>query len=176
MALVALLAFGIAGCRLGKGGVEGLPELLAEDFEDGDLAKVPVVLYFCDATRSFLVPEERLLPKVAAIGKATLEALCSGPQLPGLEPSLPRGTRLLSLRSGPDGLFTADFSMELTMLPRDDPKAEALAVYAIVNTLTQFPAVRRVQILVEGQKRKTLAGYVPVSESLARNLTFVKET
>ncbi len=179
--LALLVVFGLAGCGLGRKGAREVgtakvPELLPEDLGGEGAGEVRVTLYFCDAAGSSLVPEERLLPKVAAIGRAALEALCAGPQTPGLRPSLPAGTRLLSLNVKPEGLCVADFSAEFARLPGGDPKAEALAVYAVVNTLTEFPTVKRVQILVAGERRETLAGYVPIGRPLARNLAFVKET
>ena len=46
---------------------------------------------------------------------------------------------------------------------------------AIVNTLTEFAAVERVQILVEGKKVNTLFGHVDISEPLGRSVAIIKE-
>ncbi|MEW6400002.1 MAG: GerMN domain-containing protein [Bacillota bacterium] len=51
---------------------------------------------------------------------------------------------------------------------------EALAVAAIVNTLTEFPDIRQVQILVEGRKVESLAGHADVSRPLTRNERLIK--
>lgn len=51
---------------------------------------------------------------------------------------------------------------------------EALAVAAIVNTLTEFPQIRQVQILVEGKQVESLAGHVDVSRPLTRNEKLIK--
>lgn len=72
-----------------------------------------------------------------------------------------------------EGTATADFSSEVTRL-NVGSMGEALAVAAIVNTLTEFPEIRRVQILVEGRKVESLAGHVDVSRPLARNDRLIK--
>jgi len=48
-------------------------------------------------------------------------------------------------------------------------------VGAIVNTLTEFAAVERVQILVDGEKVNTLFGHVDVTEPLGRSAAIIKE-
>ncbi|MDI6895284.1 MAG: GerMN domain-containing protein [Bacillota bacterium] len=45
---------------------------------------------------------------------------------------------------------------------------------AIVNTLTEFPDIRQVQILVEGRKVESLAGHADVSRPLTRNERLIK--
>jgi spore germination protein GerM len=72
-----------------------------------------------------------------------------------------------------EGTATADFSSDITHM-NVGSMGEALAVAAIVNTLTEFPEVRQVQILVEGRKVESLAGHVDVSRPVARNESLVK--
>jgi hypothetical protein len=49
-----------------------------------------------------------------------------------------------------------------------------LTVYSIVNSLTaNFPAVKRVQILVEDKPVSTLSGHIDLSRPLLPDLTFV---
>ena len=47
-------------------------------------------------------------------------------------------------------------------------------VNAIVATLTEVPGVKKVQILVEGQKITTLNGHLDLEEPLERNDSFLK--
>ncbi|MDH7576876.1 MAG: GerMN domain-containing protein [Bacillota bacterium] len=157
---------------------ENLPDLFPEDI--GTLAEEPektsVSLYFKDEEGRYLVRETQEIVKVPGIARATLQALCEGPAGTALKPSLPAGTELRELNIRPDGTCIVDLSRAVTEIPGQDPKAEALAVYAVVNTLTEFPTVERVKILVEGQLRETLAGHIPIDEPLLRNLTFVKNS
>ncbi len=153
-----------------------LPEM-AEDLgsEQALQEMTKVVLYFRDAGGRWLVPESQEIPKVTGIARAALEALCRGPVSKELRASLPAGTEVRGVNVKPDGTCVVDLSREVTKIPGQDPKAEALAVAAIVNTLTEFPTVKRVQILVEGQARETLAGHIPIDVPLLRNMTYVKE-
>lgn len=41
--------------------------------------------------------------------------------------------------------------------------------YAITNTLTEFPEIKKVQILVEGKKVITLSGHMDLEDPLTRN-------
>lgn len=152
-----------------------LPDLVTEDlgpFQETE--KTKIALYFKDQEGRYLVAETQEITKVPGIGRAALEALFQGPAEKDLRPSVPNGTELRDLNVRSDGMCIADISREVTQIPGQDPRAEALTVYAIVNTLTEFPTIEKVQILVEGQLRKTLAGHIPIDDPLLRNLTFVK--
>ena len=52
---------------------------------------------------------------------------------------------------------------------------ELFTVYSIVNALTtNLPAVKRVQILIEGKEVDTLAGHVDLRHPLQKNLKWVR--
>ena len=76
--------------------------------------------------------------------------------------TIPMNTELRGLyldeRSGTAYL---DFSEELRHDHPGGSWAEALTVYSIVNTLTyNFPLVRRIKLLINGQMMETLAGHL----------------
>ncbi|MDX9872765.1 MAG: GerMN domain-containing protein [Clostridia bacterium] len=132
-----------------------------------------IALYFKDANQR-LVLEERAIGKVEGIARATMQELIKGPAQAGLEATLPVNTQLLDINIRPDGLAIVDFSGELvTDLPASET-AEKLAVYSIVNTLTQFPTVEKVELRVDGQRVSTLLGYVDVEPSLVRDASLIK--
>lgn len=133
-----------------------------------------VSLYFADEAGQRLVMEERSIPKVEGIARATIEELITGPTQAGLKPAVPTSTRLLDINVRTDGLVIVDFSGELiTDLPAS-ATAEKLAVYSIVNTLTQFPTVDRVEMRVDGQKVDTLLGFEKLDQELVRNTSLIK--
>ncbi len=74
-----------------------------------------------------------------------LRALCDADASP-----LPAGTRLRSIKVT-DGLATCDFSHDLRDNFHGSETQEAQTVNAILQTLGQFPAIERVQILVDGK-------------------------
>lgn len=135
-----------------------------------------VILYFSDPTGQKLVAEERAIPKVEGIARAAMEELIKGPA-PGskLLPTIPKGTVLKDINIRPDGLARVDFSKELITNHSGGSLGESLTVYSIVNTLTQFPTVKQVQILVEGKVVDTIAGHVDVSSAMTRNEAIIKK-
>lgn len=132
-----------------------------------------IALYFKDETGN-LVLEERSIPKVVGIARATMEELIKGPTQPGLEATLPVSTQLLDINVRPDGLAIVDFSGDLVKELPASAAAENLAIYSIVNTLTQFPTVERVELRVDGQRVSTLLGYVEIDDNLVRDTSLIK--
>jgi spore germination protein GerM len=94
-----------------------------------------------------------------------LQILLDGPA-PGskLIKLFPDGTRVLSF-SLKNGLATVNLNQRATELNVGSP-LEALAVISLVNTLTKFPDVYRVKILIEGKEVESLAGHVDLSTEL----------
>ena len=123
---------------------------------------------------------EKLLPEKFTIndnGKSAAEnaliALVSTkPQDASMEDGFPIGTKVLSLKVDEKGTAYADFSKELTKKGQGS-YGEMMICYAIANTLTEFPNIKRVQILVEGKKVTTLNGHIDVEEPLIRNKDFL---
>jgi spore germination protein GerM len=155
------------------------PEVSAEDLVQsaGALAdpsqSKTVVLYFTDQSGANLVAEERMIPKVEGIGRAVMQELLKGPVQPELAEALPQATQLLDINIKEDGLAIVDFSKELADDLADSSSAERMAVYSIVNTLSQFPSVERVQIRVEGKNVNTLKGAVRLDQELTEDVTLV---
>ncbi|CEO87879.1 GerMN domain-containing protein [Syntrophaceticus schinkii] len=150
-------------------GLEGEDAVFSEEAEG-----TKVTLYFKNQEENCLVPVTQDVPKVTGIAKATLEALFQGKEEGDLKPALPKGAEVKDLNIKTDGTCVVDLNREATKISGSDPKDEALAVYSIVNTLTEFPTVQKVQILVEGQIIKTFAGHIPVDMPLLRDMSFVK--
>ncbi|MFY9140787.1 MAG: GerMN domain-containing protein [Thermacetogeniaceae bacterium] len=139
--------------------------------EEQEMAKV--TFYLKDQEKNCLVPVTREIPKVTGIARATLEAMFESKEEGNLRSPFPAGAEVKDLNIKPDGTCVVDLNLDATKLPEGDPKEEALAVYAIVNTLTEFSTVQKVQIMVEGQVNKTFAGHIPVDLPLMRNLSYV---
>lgn len=67
-----------------------------------------------------------------------------------------------------DGVASANFSKELLKVSGGSLH-EMLIVGSIVNTLTEFPEIKKVQILVEGKKIETLNGHMDLTDPLERD-------
>lgn len=129
--------------------------------------KTSIVLYF-DNGKGSLSAERREIPKVAGIAGQTINELCRGPLDRALFSTIPKNTKLLGINIK-DGLCTVNFSRDLITGHSGGSGAEYLTVYSIVNTLTQFRSIERVQILVEGKQVQTIAGHLDISYPLERD-------
>ena len=100
-----------------------------------------------------------------------MNALLSGPTLGG-EPLFPPRTKLLGIEES-EGLATVDFSRELLTAHPGGSLSELKTVYGLVNTLAEnFPYIRGVRILVEGESVETLKGHVDLRGALAPDYSY----
>lgn len=110
------------------------------------------VFYFSN-DNDLLVPVVQDIPWVEGIGKSALQCLVDSPELriklseKGLRPTLPEGTELVGMTIR-DGLAKVDFNSAFLDFPSE--KAELNGINSVIYTLTEFPTVDKVQILVNG--------------------------
>lgn len=165
--LLSLLA--VAGCWFGNSGQGDNDRMSAA----GDSEFTEVALYFCDQDGHLRV-ELRELTTTDNLPEAALRELIRGPEAPELLVTIPPGAVLKSVVVT-DELAKADFNLELKTKHWGGSLGEMTTVYSIVNTLTQFPEIERVQILIEGQEVESLAGHLDLSEPLLPRFDLVKE-
>ncbi len=120
-----------------------------------------------------LIPEVRSVSKNDAPAQTALELLAAGPKDPALVKIMPLGVKLRSLTIR-QHIAYADFNSKLVENNPGGSSHELLLVAAIVNTLTEFPNIEQVQILVDNQVRATLSGHVDISEPLSRSENIIK--
>ncbi|MEA5016902.1 MAG: GerMN domain-containing protein [Candidatus Limiplasma sp.] len=132
-----------------------------ETFEQGGNL---VQLYFPSQTGRLLVPVTRTVFSDADPTTAMVE-LAKGPQSDsGLERALPQnsGVRSVTMK---DGVVTVDFSKEFqAALEQSDGGRQTIR--AILFTCSQFPGVKKVQLMVEGK---------PLSKQPESATTFINE-
>jgi spore germination protein GerM len=168
MFVLVLSLLAVAGCWFGSNG-QGENQMSAT----GDSEFTEIALYFCDQDGHLRV-ELRELTTTDNLPEAALRELIRGPATPELLPTIPEGTVLKSIVVT-DGLAKADFNSELKTNHWGGSLGEMITVYSIVNTLTQFPEIERVQILIESQEVESLAGHLDLSEPLDPSSDLVKE-
>ena len=153
---------------------EKLFELGVDSFSSGYFLNVPdkivnvnITLYFPDGNANKVWPEIRNVPvDNARTAWAALRELIAGPVKAGLFPSMPSGTTVLDL-SISNGTCTVNFSREFIDNHGGGSAGELMTLGSIVNTLTEFPTIKRVMILVEGKAGKTL-GNILLDKPLER--------
>jgi len=136
---------------------------------------INVKLFFQAADRPGLAMEERTVPfssDLAAQLRAVVGELIRGSKS-GLVATLPPETKVLEVFVSARGVAYVDLSKEASQGTAGSHD-ELLSVYSIVNSLTaNFPAVRRVQILLEDRPTDTLAGHVDLSRPLTADMTLL---
>jgi len=136
--------------------------------------KINVKLFFQAADRPGLVIEERAVAFSTDLSRqlrGVVEELVRGSKI-GLGPTLAPETKVLDVFVTPRGIAYVDLSKEAVAGHRGGSEAELMTVYSVVNSLTtSFPAVRRVQILVEDRPAETLKGHVDLTRPLPPDMT-----
>jgi hypothetical protein len=151
---------------------------------------INVKLFFQAADRPGLMIEERAVAQSNDLSrqiKAVVEELIAGSKN-GLVPTLPPSTRVLEVFVTARGVAYVNLSKEAAETapaspspaaspspgPAGGSEAELITVYSVVNSLTvNFPAIRRVQILVEDKPRPTLWGHVDLTRPLPPDMTLL---
>ena len=132
-------------------------------------ATVSTIVYYQD-NYGYLVPVMCNVARQDGIARATLNMMVQSSQNDmnaarlGLRTVLPEGTTIdLDIA---DGLARIDLSKEA--LNCADAAAESNMITAIVQTLTVFDTVKKVEILIGGQKIKKLTHGTDISEPFTR--------
>ena len=133
-----------------------------------------VVVYHATADAMYLVGEKHTISKNSHPAKTALEQLLQPPQGKDLVAVLPPDTKIRSL-TVKDHVAYADFDDKLMKSNGGGSTTERLIVGAIVNTLTEFSDIKKVQILVDGKTVETLSGHMDVSHPLSRSEGIIKK-
>jgi hypothetical protein len=137
---------------------------------------INVKLFFEDPQGGGLVLEERGVAYQASLSRqlqVVVEELLRGSQSGSLSPWA-GNARVLEVFVTARGVAYVDLSKEVATSRLPGTRAELLAVYSLVNSIAlNFPAIQKVQILIDGQSADTLAGHVDLSRPLAPDMTLL---
>jgi spore germination protein GerM len=137
--------------------------------------RIKVTLYLLSNTGRTLATEEREIPFAESLqeqAKQVIQQLLDR----GTSSPFPEGVSLRELFITPQGLAFVDLSQELITNHPGGSCAEELTIYGLANTLiTNFPAVKRVRILVEGREIQSLAGHLDLSKSFGRGPEWLEQ-
>ena len=136
-----------------------------------------VALFFALPTAEGLVREGREIDNCtepAACVAAVLQELQNGP-VGDYDVILPDTGPLPAVTVTGD-LAVLDFPADLVADLPGGSAAELATVYGLVDTITvNFPAIKRVQFLLDGKKAETLNGHIDISEPLTQDLSFERK-
>ncbi len=149
----------------------------AEEVRVAIVKEVPVrevQLYFVAPEGTFLVPEPFDIPACDADRdciNSLLISLINGSQQGNL-PVLPKETKVLDVEIEND-LVRVNFSRQLVDFHPGGSLIELFSVYSLANSISEnFPYVRQVQILIEGEVRQTLKGHVRIDQPIYANFSY----
>lgn len=135
-------------------------ETITVDVSD---AKSKEIIAYYEDENGFLVPVNTKIPWEEGIAKATVRSMVKGSQIEkkisqsGLHGVLPENTEIKGM-SIKDGLCRVDFTQNI--LNTETYEQEENMISALTYTLTEFPTVDKVELLVEGQIMPSLSkGY-----------------
>lgn len=116
-----------------------------------------LTLYFPDAARRYLVRETVAVDAAHATdsAKCIVEQLLSAQENGHSTSCIPEGTELLSV-DVENGICTVNFSSQFLQGFERSFAAERMAVYCIVNSLTELPEITSVDFLIAGAPVETL--------------------
>ena len=140
-----------------------------DDGQDAEAGTVDTVVYYQD-NYGYLVPVQCKVPAEDGIAKATLSLMVKSTANDmqaarlGLRTVLPENLSMDLDIAG--GLARIDLGKEALEMP--DAAAESNRITAIVQALTEFPTVEKVEFLVGGQKLETLPHGTSVSGQFTR--------
>jgi spore germination protein GerM len=136
-----------------------------------------ISLLFPSADGESLLPETRVIfltNTLTSQVKQAVAELLAGPQGNDKIAAFPPSTPLRAVFLLRDGTAVIDLGREATQIPGGSA-SETDAVFALVDTLAvNFPEVKRVQILIEGEEVETLTGHLDTSAPLAADLKIVQ--
>lgn len=107
-----------------------------------------IALYFPDLSGKYLLKEERMLPKTVSLARETINQWLKGPATKDMQSSVSMAATLRDIAIR-DNVVIVDFSKEF--LQSNSKVSPEVALYGLVNTLTQFSTIKQVQIRIEGE-------------------------
>lgn len=135
-----------------------------------------ILLYFGTQDGSHLTTETRQIDFCTSEEeclRATVQALIRGPQ-GDLVAIMPPQAELLAI-STEQATATVDFSRALIGHHPGGSLSELFTVFGLTNTLVvNFPHIRQVRLLVEGQTVETLKGHVDLREPLSADFSYAR--
>ena len=138
-------------------------------------ATMDISVYYPDVNATGLVAVTKTV-KAQEVDKyqAAVEALLAGTDDKKLTAVFPKKAKLRKV-SVSGGVAKVDFDKNLISGFVGGSTGEEMLVGSLVNTLTEFPEIKKVQILVEGKEIDSLSGHLDLSKPVERMSELIKK-
>jgi len=133
--------------------------------------KMTSILAYYEDENGFVVPVNTKIPWEEGIAKATIRSMVAGNETEkriaqsGLRGVIPEGTEIRGM-SIKDGVCRVDFSKNI--LNTSSYEQEENMISAITYTLTEFPTINKVELLVDGQALTSLSNGYAINTGFER--------
>lgn len=127
-----------------------------EEISDEQMRKTIISLYFKEAEKTELVTEARLIDAKLLINepyKVLLTMLIQGPQNENNKQLIPKNTIINKVELNGD-ILEVDLSDAFIKEFEGTEEEKKMAIYSMLNTLTQLNEVNKMRILINGEKDK----------------------
>lgn len=139
-----------------------------------DVEKHTVTVYRmpADGTEKLYAEKVSVEGKKEQLPLLALEALIgTKPQSEKLINAFPQGLKILSLTVD-KGVAVVNLSKEIYNIEAGS-YTEMMLTSAIANTLTEFPEIKRVNFLIEGEKKASIKGHIDLLDSFERSTDII---
>ncbi|MFR3728823.1 GerMN domain-containing protein [Lacrimispora sp.] len=136
--------------------------------------KTELVLYFADETGEKLERETREVVHYVntSLEKLVIEQLIAGPGRKGMNPTLPKETRLLNVSVNENVCY---INFDSSFLNNTLEVKEYIPIYSIVNSLAAVTSINKVQITVNGSQEYMFRDSISLNQVFERNLDYNAE-
>ncbi len=144
------------------------------DREIGNYEKVRLHLYFASGSGDQLVDTWRnvVYNSNVSLERVVVEQVLKGPNSDVVFPTLNPSARILSVTTR-DGVCYVNFDQAFLTEPYD--VTSQVAVYSLVNSLTELSSVQSVQITIDGKADRSFME-MSLSSAFERNLSMVRDS
>lgn len=159
----------VVGLMTGDSFVENPGEQINEIQEN------TVTLYFANSEGDALTMETKQIHYSSSMPmeKVILENLLEGPKETEGKSAIPAGTKLLGVTTA-DGICYVNF--DSGFMNQDSGVQEPIAIYSIVDSLTEMSSITRVQISVNGSEKGIYRDSYELGKNYERDLSFLEGT
>ena len=138
-------------------------------------ATMDISVYYPDVNATGLVAVTKTVKAQEADKyQAAVEALLAGTDDKKLTAVFPKKAKLRKV-SVSGGVAKVDFDKNLISGFVGGSTGEEMLVGSLVNTLTEFPEIKKVQIFVEGKEIDSLSGHLDLSRPVERMPELIKK-
>lgn len=138
----------------------------------GSYEKVRLHLYFANEEGNKLIGVYRTVVYNSNISmdKMVVEELLKGPNGQSIYPAINPETRIISVTSK-DGVCYVNF--DKAFLTEPYAVRPEVAIYSLVDSLTELPGISKVQISIDGDTTASFLEQIPLQTVFERDLSFV---